>query len=84
MIGYRALNFAQEAQRLCIYGFGAAAHIVTQLACYQGREVYAFTYPGDVATQQFSLDTGAYWAGNSSKAPPVALDAALLFAPVED
>ncbi|MCW3478931.1 zinc-dependent alcohol dehydrogenase family protein [Neisseriaceae bacterium JH1-16] len=82
LIGYRALRFAQEANRLGIYGFGAAAHLVTQLACYQGREVFAFTRPGDVAAQAFALATGACWAGDSTMAPPEKLDAALLFAPI--
>jgi len=81
-IGYRALRMAGEARRLGIYGFGAAGHIVAQIAIAQGREVYAFTRPGDRAAQRFALDLGCRWAGDSDASPPVALDAALLFAPV--
>lgn len=82
LIGYRALAMAGEAGRLGIYGFGAAAHIVAQVARYQGRTVYAFTRPGDAAAQAFALGLGASWAGDSTQAPPEPLDAALLFAPV--
>ena len=82
LIGYRALAMAGEAGRLGIYGFGAAAHIVAQVARYQGRTVYAFTRPGDVSAQTFALGLGAAWAGDSTQAPPEPLDAALLFAPV--
>lgn len=82
LIGYRALAMAGEAKRLGIYGFGAAAHIVAQLAKFQGRTVYAFTRPGDASAQAFARGLGAAWAGDSTQAPPEPLDAALLFAPV--
>jgi propanol-preferring alcohol dehydrogenase len=82
LIGYRALTMAGDARRLGIYGFGAAAHLVTQVARWQGREVYAFTRAGDDASQAFARELGAVWAGASEEAPPAALDAALLFAPV--
>ncbi len=82
LIGYRSLVMAGDARRLGIYGFGAAAHIVAQVAKHQGREVYAFTRPGDVAAQRFARELGAVWAGGSTDRPPVELDAAILFAPV--
>jgi propanol-preferring alcohol dehydrogenase len=82
LIGYRALRAAGEAGRLGLYGFGAAAHIIGQVAVHQGREVYAFTRPGDGASQAFARGLGAVWAGGSDEAPPAALDAALIFAPV--
>jgi propanol-preferring alcohol dehydrogenase len=82
LIGYRAMRMAGDARRLGIYGFGAAAHIVAQVARHQGREVYAFTRPGDEPAQAFARTLGAAWAGDSSQAPPELLDAALLFAPV--
>ncbi|MCS7337290.1 MAG: zinc-dependent alcohol dehydrogenase family protein [Verrucomicrobiae bacterium] len=82
LIGYRAWRKTGEARRLGLYGFGAAAHILTQLARAHGREVYAFTRPGDVAAQQFARSVGAVWAGDSTAAPPVPLDAAIIFAPV--
>lgn len=82
LIGHRALGMAGDARRLGIYGFGAAAHIVAQVAHWQGREVYAFTRPGDTAAQAFALSLGAAWAGGSDTLPPEVLDAALLFAPV--
>ncbi len=82
LIGYRTLRLAGEGRRLGLYGFGAAAHIAVQVARWQGREVYAFTRPGDTAAQEFARDLGAVWAGSSEQAPPVALDAALIFAPV--
>ncbi|HEY4394424.1 MAG TPA: zinc-dependent alcohol dehydrogenase family protein [Polyangia bacterium] len=82
LIGYRALRAAGEAGRLGIYGFGAAAHIVAQVAVWEGRELYAFTRPGDDRSQAFARSLGAVWAGGSEAAPPVALDAALIFAPV--
>jgi alcohol dehydrogenase, propanol-preferring len=82
LIGYRALVMAGEAGRLGIYGFGAAAHIVAQVARYQGRTVYAFTRPGDASAQAFARGLGAAWAGDSTQVPPEPLDAALLFAPV--
>ncbi len=82
LIGYRTLSMAGDAQRVGIYGFGAAAHIVAQVARHQGREVYAFTRPGDDIAQQFARKLGATWAGGSDEAPPAPLDAALIFAPV--
>lgn len=82
LIGYRSLVMAGDAYRLGVYGFGAAAHLVTQVARWQGREVYAFTRPGDRQAQQFARDHGAVWAGDSTETPPELLDAALLFAPV--
>jgi alcohol dehydrogenase, propanol-preferring len=82
LIGYRSLTFAGEAERLGIYGFGAAAHIIAQVALHQGRHVYAFTRPGDDAAQKFALSIGCQWAGNSDQPPPVQLDAAIIFAPV--
>lgn len=81
LIGYRSLKKAGPARRLGIYGFGAAAHIVAQVARHQGREVFAFTRPGDVAAQQFAKSLGAIWAGDSTSTSPQLLDAALLFAP---
>ena len=81
LIGYRALGMAGDAQRLGIYGFGAAAHIVAQVARFQGRRIYAFTRPGDNQAQQFARELGAYWAGDSTSTPPDPLDAAILFAP---
>ncbi|QGZ57228.1 zinc-dependent alcohol dehydrogenase family protein [Paraburkholderia acidiphila] len=82
LIGYRSLAMAGDARRIGIYGFGAAAHIVAQVARHQGRTVYAFTRPGDTAAQQFARRLGASWAGGSDERPPEELDAALLFAPV--
>jgi alcohol dehydrogenase, propanol-preferring len=82
LIGHRALRMAADAARLGIYGFGAAAHLVAQVARFEGREVYAFTRDGDSAAQRFALELGAAWAGASSERPPVDLDAAILFAPV--
>lgn len=82
LIGHRSLKLAGDARRLGIYGFGAAAHIVAQVARYQGREVHAFTRPGDEAAQAFALSLGAAWAGGSDEMPPQELDAAILFAPV--
>lgn len=82
LIGYRALTAAGDAQRIGIYGFGAAAHIIAQVARWQRRTVYAFTKPGDAAGQQFARELGANWAGDSNAAPPEELDAAILFAPV--
>ena len=81
LIGFRTLRMAGEARRIGIYGFGAAAHIVAQVAVGEGREVYAFTRPGDVAAQAFAREMGAVWAGSSTELPPVTLDAALIFAP---
>jgi len=82
LIGYRALVMAGNAQRLGIYGFGAAAHIVAQVARYQGRQVFAFTRPGDLEAQEFARGLGARWTGDSTMPPPQPLDAAILFAPV--
>jgi alcohol dehydrogenase, propanol-preferring len=81
LIGYRSLKMAGECERLGIYGFGAAAHIVAQVARWQGREVYAFVRPGDEAAKQFAMNLGAEWAGNSDERPPHELDAAIIFAP---
>ena len=82
LVGYRSLVKAGTGKRLGIYGFGAAAHIVTQVAKYQQREIYAFTRPGDQEARQFALDLGAVWAGGSNERPPAKLDAAIIFAPV--
>lgn len=82
LIGYRALVAAGDAKRLGIYGFGAAAHIIAQVACAQHRTVFAFTRPGDVAAQEFARAMGARWAGDSTSAPPEPMDAAIIFAPV--
>lgn len=82
LIGYRTLSMAGDAQRVGIYGFGAAAHLVAQIARHQGRTFYAFTRPGDTAAQQLALSLGAAWAGSSEDTPPEPLDAALLFAPI--
>ena len=82
LIGYRSLVKAGEGKRLGIYGFGAAAHIIAQVAKYQNREIYAFSRTGDEAAQKFARRLGAVWAGGSSELPPVKLDAAIIFAPV--
>jgi len=82
LIGYRALAAAGDAKRIGIYGFGAAAHIIAQVARWQGRELFAFTKPGDADGQAFARELGAVWAGDSSAAPPQEMDAAILFAPV--
>jgi propanol-preferring alcohol dehydrogenase len=82
LIGYRALRAAGDAGRLGIYGFGAAAHLVAQVARHEGRRVFAFTRAGDVAAQQFATSLGALWSGGSEEAPPEPLDAAIIFAPV--
>jgi propanol-preferring alcohol dehydrogenase len=82
LIGYRSLRMAGEGRRLGLYGFGAAAHIIAQVARWQGRDVYAFTSPGDTDAQTFARELGAVWAGGSDQAPPVLLDAAIIFAPV--
>jgi propanol-preferring alcohol dehydrogenase len=82
LIGYRSLVRAGDAKRLGIYGFGAAAHIITQVARHQGRSVYAFTRAGDEAAQNFARELGAVWAGASDERPPDELDAAIIFAPV--
>jgi propanol-preferring alcohol dehydrogenase len=80
LIGYRALRLAGDAERIGLYGFGAAAHIVAQVARHQGRRVFAFVRPGDLAARAFALELGAAWAGDSSAAPPEELEAALIFA----
>ena len=82
LIGYRALAMAGEGKRLGLYGFGAAAHIIAQVARHQGREVYAFTRPGDEKGKDFARTLGAVWAGDSTEDPPALLDAAIIFAPV--
>jgi propanol-preferring alcohol dehydrogenase len=84
LIGYRALRMCGEARRLGLYGFGAAAHIVTQVARWEDREVYAFTRPGDATAQAFARRLGAGWAGGSDERPGEPLDAAIIFAPVGD
>jgi alcohol dehydrogenase, propanol-preferring len=81
LVGYRSLKMAGECERLGIYGFGAAAHIVAQVARWQGREVYAFVRPGDEAAKRFARELGAVWTGNSDERPPSELDAAIIFAP---
>jgi propanol-preferring alcohol dehydrogenase len=82
LIGYRCLRKAGEARRLGIYGFGAAAHIIAQVARHEGRDVFAFTTPGDIAAQNFARRLGAKWVGGSDETPPEMLDAAIIFAPV--
>jgi propanol-preferring alcohol dehydrogenase len=84
LIGWRSLNIAGDGQKLGLYGFGAAAHIVAQVARWQGRTVYAFTRPGDVPTQAFARSLGAVWAGGSDEMPPEPLDAAIIFATAGD
>jgi propanol-preferring alcohol dehydrogenase len=81
LIGYRALRFTGDAATLGLFGFGSAAHMICQVAVHQGREVYAFTRPGDERTQKFAKSLGATWAGGTDEAPPVQLDAAIIFAP---
>jgi propanol-preferring alcohol dehydrogenase len=81
LIGYRSLRFAGDAEAIGIYGFGAAAHIVTQVAKYRGQRVFAFTRPGDVKAQSFALELGAVWAGGTDQRAPEELDAAIIFAP---
>jgi propanol-preferring alcohol dehydrogenase len=81
LIGYRSLTMTGDAERLGIYGYGAAAHIVTQVARHQGRRVFAFTRPGDLTSQAFALEMGAEWAGDTAQAGPEELDAAIIFAP---
>jgi propanol-preferring alcohol dehydrogenase len=82
LIGYRSLRMAGDAERLGIYGFGAAAHIIAQVARHEGREIYAFTRDGDDEAQAFARELGAVWAGGSTEMPPEELDAAIIFAPV--
>jgi propanol-preferring alcohol dehydrogenase len=81
LIGYRALSMTGHAERVGLYGFGSAAHIVAQVAAFQGRRVFAFTRPGDLKNQAFARKIGAVWAGGSDAAPPEELDAAIIFAP---
>jgi propanol-preferring alcohol dehydrogenase len=82
LIGYRSLVLAGDGRRLGLYGFGAAAHLIAQVARHQGRQVFAFTRPGDAEGQEFARQLGAAWAGGSDEVPPEELDAAILFAPV--
>jgi propanol-preferring alcohol dehydrogenase len=82
LIGYRSLRMTGDAERLGLYGFGAAAHIVAQVARHQGRRVFAFTSTGDIEAQSFARKLGAVWAGDSEQPPPEQLDAAIIFAPV--
>jgi propanol-preferring alcohol dehydrogenase len=82
LIGYRSYVMTGSARRIGLYGFGAAAHILIQVARHQGREVFAFTRPGDAESQEFAGELGAAWAGESTQPPPVPLDAAIIFAPV--
>src|SRR6266852_5382367 len=84
LIGYRTLRMAGDGEPIGLYGFGAAAHILAQLARYQGRRVFAFTRPGDAKAQDFARGLGAVWAGGSDETPPELLDAALIFAPIGD
>ena len=81
LIGWRSLSIAGDGRRIGFYGFGAAAHILAQVCVWQGREVYAFTRPGDRAAQQFATALGAVWSGSSDEMPPQMLDAAIIFAP---
>src|SRR4051794_37277083 len=81
LIGYRALRMCGDAHRLRLYGFGAAAHILAQVAAWQGREAFAFTRPGDTRAQAFARELGASWAGDAGGRPPEPLDAAIVFAP---
>ncbi len=81
LIGYRALTMTGDGRRLGLYGFGSAAHMICQVAVYQGREVFAFTRAGDQRTQEFARSLGASWAGGSEELPPEQLDAAIIFAP---
>jgi propanol-preferring alcohol dehydrogenase len=82
LIGYRSYRKTGDARRLGIYGFGNAAHLIAQIAIYEGRELFAFTRPGDKATQQSAKEVGAVWAGSSNEVPPEKLDAAIIFASV--
>jgi propanol-preferring alcohol dehydrogenase len=82
LIGYRSLRLTGDAERLGLYGFGSSAHIVAQVACHQGRRVFAFTRAGDEEGQEFARELGAVWAGASEEPPPEELDAAIIFAPV--
>lgn len=82
LIGFRSFKICRDAKRIGIYGFGAAAHIITQIAKYQGREIFAFTRRGDAKARQFAKSLGASWSGHSEMLPPKKLDAAIIFAPV--
>jgi propanol-preferring alcohol dehydrogenase len=82
LIGWRSLGIAGDARKLSLYGYGVAAHIIAQVARWQGRSVYGFTRPGDVTTQAFARSLGATWASGSDEVPPEPLDAAIIFAPV--
>jgi propanol-preferring alcohol dehydrogenase len=82
LIGYRSYRMTADARRLGLYGFGAAAHIIAQVAVDEGREVFAFTSPNDLKAQAFARELGASWAGGSDEVPPVPLDGAIIFAPV--
>jgi propanol-preferring alcohol dehydrogenase len=82
LIGHRSLRLASGAERLGLYGFGASAHIVAQVAAHEGRRIFAFTSPGDEEAQEFAIELGAEWAGSSEEPPPEELDAAIIFAPV--
>jgi propanol-preferring alcohol dehydrogenase len=82
LIGHRSLRFAGDAERLGLYGFGASAHIVAQVAAHEGRRIFAFTRAHDEEAQEFARELGAEWAGSSEEAPPEELDAAIIFAPV--
>jgi len=82
LIGYRSYRMAGDAKHLGLYGFGASAHIIAQVAAYEGRTIYAFTKPGDTSGQEFAKSLGAAWAGGSDQSPPEKLDAAIIFAPV--
>ena len=82
LIGYRSLRMAGDAERLGLYGFGASAHIIIQVAVHQGRRVFAFTREGDEEGRRFARELGAAWAGSSNERPPEELDAAIIFAPV--
>jgi propanol-preferring alcohol dehydrogenase len=84
LIGFRSLEKTGAAKRVGVYGFGAAAHLITQVAIYQGREIYAFTRRGDLEGQEFARSLGACWTGDSGQTAPVMLDAAIIFAPVGD
>jgi propanol-preferring alcohol dehydrogenase len=84
LIGWRSLVIAGKGKKIGLYGFGAAAHIIAQVAKWQGRAVFAFTRPGDLSTQTFARSLGAFWAGGSDELPPVPLDAAIIFATVGD
>ena len=81
LIGYRSLKMTGDAKKVGIFGFGAAAHIVTQVAIYERREIYAFTREGDRAAQEFAVEMGAVWAGNVNAAPPELMDAVIIYAP---